>query len=131
MIEAIGLSKRFGGTLAVDGLTFTVRPGHVTGFLGPNGAGKSTTMRMILGLDRPTSGRVTVTGQPYGSLHRPLHQIGAVLDVRAVHGGRSAYNHLLCLPRATASGAPGSGRYWAWSGWKALHGAGQASSPSA
>ena len=104
MIEAIELSKRFGSALAVDGLTFTVRPGVVTGFLGPNGAGKSTTMRMILGLDRPTAGRVTVIGRPYGSLHRPLHQVGAVLDVRAMHGGRSAYDHLLCLAQSNGIG---------------------------
>ena len=104
MIEATDLSKRFGQTTAVDGLTFTVRPGHVTGFLGPNGAGKSTTMRMILGLDAPTAGTVTVGGQPYQSIRRPLHQIGAVLEVRAVHGGRSAYNHLLAL--AQSNGIP-------------------------
>jgi len=104
MIEATDLTKRFGSTLAVDGLNFTVRPGYVTGFLGPNGAGKSTTMRMILGLDSPTRGSVTVNGKPYGQLRRPLHQIGAVLEVRAMHGGRTAYHHLLCL--AQASGIP-------------------------
>jgi ABC-2 type transport system ATP-binding protein len=104
MIEATDLTKAFGSTVAVDGLTFTVRPGRVTGFLGPNGAGKSTTMRMILGLDRPTRGSATVSGRPYGQLHRPLHQIGAVLDVGAVHPGRSAAHHLLCL--AQASGIP-------------------------
>jgi ABC-2 type transport system ATP-binding protein len=104
MIEAFELTKRFGSALAVDGLTFTARPGVVTGFLGPNGAGKSTTMRMILGLDRPTAGRVTVIGRPYGSLHRPLHQVGAVLDVRAMHGGRSAYDHLLCLAQSNGIG---------------------------
>jgi ABC-2 type transport system ATP-binding protein len=104
MIEAADLTKRFGSTLAVDGLSFTVRPGYVTGFLGPNGAGKSTTMRMILGLDRPTRGSVTVNGKPYDQLRRPLHQIGAVLEVRAMHSGRSAYHHLLCL--AQASGIP-------------------------
>ena len=104
MIEATDLTKRFGSTLAVDGLNFTVRPGYVTGFLGPNGAGKSTTMRMILGLDRPTRGSVTVNGKPYDQLRRPLHQIGAVLEVRAMHGGRTAYHHLLCL--AQASGLP-------------------------
>jgi ABC-2 type transport system ATP-binding protein len=104
MIEAFELSKRFGSAIAVDGLTFSVRPGVVTGFLGPNGAGKSTTMRMILGMDRPTAGRVTIAGQPYGSLHRPLHQVGAVLDVRAVHGGRSAYHHLLCLAQSNGIG---------------------------
>jgi ABC-2 type transport system ATP-binding protein len=104
MIQARALSKRFGTSVAVDGLTFTVRPGHVTGFLGPNGAGKSTTMRMILGLDAPTSGTVTVNGQYYQAIRRPLHQVGAVLEVRAVHGGRSAYNHLLCL--AQSNGIP-------------------------
>jgi ABC-2 type transport system ATP-binding protein len=104
MIEAIELSKRFGSALAVDRLTFTVRPGHVTGFLGPNGAGKSSTMRMILALDAPTAGTVTVNGRPYASLRRPLHDVGAVLEVRAVHGGRSAYNHLLCL--AQSNGIP-------------------------
>lgn len=104
MIEATDLSKRFGTSLAVDGLTFTIRPGRVTGFLGPNGAGKSTTMRMILGLDAPTSGTVTVNGRPYGTIRRPLHQVGAVLEVRAVHGGRSAHDHLLCL--AQSNGIP-------------------------
>jgi ABC-2 type transport system ATP-binding protein len=100
VIEATALSKRFGRTTAVDGLTFTIRPGHVTGFLGPNGAGKSTTMRMILGLDAPTTGTVTVNGQPYQAIHRPLHEVGAVLEVRAVHGGRSAYHHLLALAQS-------------------------------
>jgi ABC-2 type transport system ATP-binding protein len=104
MIEATALSKRFGTSLAVDGLTFTIRPGQVTGFLGPNGAGKSTTMRMILGLEAPTTGTVRVNGQTYGAIRRPLHQVGAVLEVRAVHGGRSAYNHLLCL--AQSNGIP-------------------------
>jgi len=98
------LSKRYGSTTAVDGLTFTIRPGHVTGFLGPNGAGKSTTMRMILGLDAPTAGSVTVNGKPYQSIRRPLHQLGAVLEVRAFHGGRSAYHHLLSL--AQSNGIP-------------------------
>lgn len=97
MIEATGLTKRYGATVAVDDLSFTVPPGQVTGFLGPNGSGKSTTMRMILGLDTPTSGSVTVNGQPYVSYRRPLYEVGALLEARAVHGGRSAYNHLLCL----------------------------------
>ena len=97
MIEAVGLTKRYGDTLAVDDLSFTVPPGHVTGFLGPNGAGKSTTMRMILGLDAPTAGKVTVNGRPYARFRRPLREIGALLEAKAVHGGRSAYNHLLCL----------------------------------
>src|SRR5256885_1950844 len=94
MIEARGLTKRYGDKLAVDGLTFTVRPGMVTGFLGPNGAGKSTTMRMILGLDAPTSGSVLVNGEPYRQYTAPLREVGALLEARSVHPGRSAYNHL-------------------------------------
>jgi ABC-2 type transport system ATP-binding protein len=97
MIEASGLSKRYGATLAVDDLSFTVPPGQVTGFLGPNGAGKSTTMRLILGLDAPEAGSVTVNGRPYASYRRPLLQAGALLEANAFHGGRSAYHHLLCL----------------------------------
>ena len=97
MIEAQGLTKRYGDTLAVDHLSFSVEPGRVTGFLGPNGAGKTTTMRLILGLDRPTSGAVTVNGQPFSDLARPMREVGALLDAKAVHGGRSAYNHLLCV----------------------------------
>jgi len=106
VIEAVGLSKRFGSTLAVDDLSFTVPPGRVTGFLGPNGAGKSTTMRMILGLDAPSAGSVTVNGRPYVGFRRPLLQVGALLEARATHGGRSAYNHLLCL--ALSNGIPKS-----------------------
>jgi ABC-2 type transport system ATP-binding protein len=97
MIEAHGLTKRYGDKLAVDGLTFTVRPGVVTGFLGPNGAGKSTTMRLILGLDAPTGGSVTVNGRPYREHAAPLREVGALLDARSVHPGRSAYSHLLAL----------------------------------
>jgi ABC-2 type transport system ATP-binding protein len=97
MIEARGLTKRYGSTLAVDQLSFSVEPGRVTGFLGPNGAGKTTTMRMILGLDRPTAGTVTVAGKPFSLADHPMREVGALLDARAVHGGRSAYNHLLCL----------------------------------
>jgi ABC-2 type transport system ATP-binding protein len=97
MIEARGLTKRYGDKLAVDDLTFTVQPGMVTGFLGPNGAGKSTTMRMILGLDAPTAGSVTVNGKHYAEHHDPLHQVGALLEAKAVHTSRSAYNHLLAL----------------------------------
>ena len=104
MIEAIGLSKRYGATLAVDELSFTVTPGEVTGFLGPNGAGKSTTMRMILGLDAPSAGSVTVNGRPYAQLRRPLFEVGALLEAKAVHGGRSAYNHLLCLALSNGIG---------------------------
>jgi ABC-2 type transport system ATP-binding protein len=97
MIEATGLTKRYGATLAVDDLSFTVPSGQVTGFLGPNGAGKSTTMRLILGLDAPTSGSVTVNGRPYAACLRPLFEVGAMLEARSFHGGRSAYNHLACL----------------------------------
>jgi ABC-2 type transport system ATP-binding protein len=100
MIEARGLTKRFGDKLAVDHLTFTVEPGKITGFLGPNGAGKTTTMRLILGLDRPTGGAVKVHGKQFSHLAYPMHEIGALLDAKAVHGGRSAYNHLLCLAQA-------------------------------
>jgi ABC-2 type transport system ATP-binding protein len=97
MIEAIGLTKRFGEKTAVDGIDFQVQPGRVTGFLGPNGAGKSTTMRMIVGLDHPTAGTVTINGQRYADLKAPLHEVGVLLDAKAVHTGRSAYNHLLAL----------------------------------
>ena len=97
MIEAHGLSKRYGAKIAVDDVSFTVQPGKVTGFLGPNGAGKSTTMRMIVGLDRPTGGAVTVNGKPYKQHKAPLHEVGALLDAKAVHTKRSAYNHLRAL----------------------------------
>ena len=96
-IEACGLTKRYGDKTAVDDLSFTVRPGMVTGFLGPNGAGKTTTMRLILGLDSPTKGKVTVNGKPFSALYSPMRELGALLDAKAVHGGRSAYSHLLCL----------------------------------
>jgi ABC-2 type transport system ATP-binding protein len=107
VIEAHALTKRYGDKTAVDDATFTVRPGTVTGFLGPNGAGKSTTMRMIVGLDRPTSGAVTVNGRPYERHRRPLAEVGILLDAKAVHTGRSAYDHLRAVaatqrhPRAT------------------------------
>ncbi|MER5449602.1 ABC transporter ATP-binding protein [Streptomyces sp. NPDC002764] len=104
MIELAGLTKRYGEKVAVNNLTFTVRPGMVTGFLGPNGAGKSTTMRMMLGLDRPTAGDVRIDGKHYDRLKDPLKYIGALLDAKAMHGGRSAYNHLLCL--AQSNGIP-------------------------
>ena len=97
MIKAEGLTKRHGDKLAVDGLSFTVEPGVITGFLGPNGAGKSTTMRMIMGLDSPTSGSVTVNGKPFAEHRRPLAEVGALLEARAVHTGRSARNHLLAM----------------------------------
>ncbi len=97
MIEARGLTKDYGSKRAVDGLSFTVQPGVVTGFLGPNGSGKSTTMRLILGLDAPTGGDVTVNGRHYREHAAPLHEVGALLEARSVHTGRSAYNHLLAL----------------------------------
>lgn len=97
MIVADNLTKRYGDKTAVDGVSFTVPPGRVTGFLGPNGAGKSTTMRMIVGLDRPTSGRVTVAGQDYRSLRSPLTEVGVLLDAKAIHTGRSARNHLRAM----------------------------------
>ena len=97
MIEAVGLSKRYGQKVAVDDVSFTVKPGMVTGFLGPNGAGKSTTMRLIVGLDRPSSGRVTVNGANYVNLRAPLREVGVLLDAKAVHTGRTAENHLLAL----------------------------------
>jgi ABC-2 type transport system ATP-binding protein len=97
LIEAQGLTKDYGDKRAVDGLTFTVQPGIVTGFLGPNGSGKSTTMRLILGLDAPTAGDVTVNGKHYRDHTAPLHEVGALLEARSVHTGRSAFNHLLAL----------------------------------
>ncbi|MFE2373293.1 ABC transporter ATP-binding protein [Streptomyces sp. NPDC059398] len=99
MVEASGLTKRYGDRTAVQDLTFTVQPGKVTGFLGPNGAGKSTTMRLLLGLDRPDSGSATIGGVPYGRLIHPLRTIGALLEAKAMHKGRSAYHHLLFLAR--------------------------------
>jgi ABC-2 type transport system ATP-binding protein len=97
VIEARELTKDYGEKRAVDGLTFDVRPGIVTGFLGPNGSGKSTTMRLILGLDRPTRGHVTVNGKPYAQHPAPLHEVGALLEARSIHTGRSARNHLRVL----------------------------------
>lgn len=104
MIEVNELSKRYRETLAVDRLSFVVKPGLVTGFLGPNGAGKSTTMRAILGLDAPTSGEALVDGRHYATIERPLHRVGALLDANAVHGGRTAFQHLYCLARANRIG---------------------------
>jgi ABC-2 type transport system ATP-binding protein len=106
MIEAKGLTKRYGDKVAVQDLSFTVRPGIVTGFLGPNGAGKSTTMRMIVGLDAPTSGSTTVNGRKYAAHVAPLHEVGALLEAKAIHTGRTAYNHLLSL--AVTTGIPRS-----------------------
>jgi ABC-2 type transport system ATP-binding protein len=106
VIEASALTKDYGDKRAVDDLTFAVRPGVVTGFLGPNGAGKSTTMRLVLGLDAPTSGDVTVNGKHYREHRAPLHEVGAILEARSVHTGRTAYNHLLAL--AQTHGIPRS-----------------------
>ena len=105
MIEVRGLTKRYGETTAVSDLSFDVMPGKVTGFLGPNGAGKTTTMRLILGLDYPNAGAVRIDGKHYASLAYPMREVGALLDAKAVHGGRSAYNHLLCL--AQTNNLPG------------------------
>jgi ABC-2 type transport system ATP-binding protein len=104
MIELNQVSKRFGPVTAVDELSFTVRPGHVTGFLGPNGAGKTTTMKIILGLDAPTSGTALVSGRSYATLVRPLRQVGALLDATALHGGRTAWVHLLSLAQSNGIG---------------------------
>lgn len=100
MIEVQELTKRYGAALAVDRLSFSVEPGRVTGFLGPNGAGKSTTMRAMLGLDRPTSGQVLIDGKRYGQLSRPLRKVGALLEAKSLHGGRTAHGHLLGLARS-------------------------------
>jgi ABC-2 type transport system ATP-binding protein len=102
MIEVRGLTKRYGAKTAVDSLTFSIEPGKVTGFLGPNGAGKTTTMRCILGLDYPDEGTVAVDGQPYPQLAYPMREVGALLDAKAVHGGRSARSHLLCLAQTNS-----------------------------
>jgi ABC-2 type transport system ATP-binding protein len=104
MIKLEHLTKRYDETLAIDDLDFEVQPGVITGFLGPNGSGKSTTMRIILGLDHPTKGRATVKGQRYGELRAPLHEVGALLDAKAIHPGRSARNHLRAL--ATSNKIP-------------------------
>src|SRR3974390_885254 len=99
-IEARELTKRYGATVALEGLRFDVQPGRVTGFLGPNGAGKTTTMRCVLGLDRPNEGRVTIAGRSYVDYRFPLYEVGSLLDAKAVHGGRRARDHLLCLAQS-------------------------------
>src|ERR1700754_5154444 len=104
MIEAHQLTKRYGEKTAVDRLDFVVQPGTVTGFLGPNGAGKSTTMRMVVGLDLPTAGSVRVNGRAYHDFQAPLHEVGALLEARAIHTGRSAYHHLLAMAQTHAIG---------------------------
>src|SRR6478752_1548647 len=100
MITATNLTKRYGNSVAIDGLTFEVKPGIVTGFLGPNGAGKTTSMRLILGLDKASEGSVTVNGRVYRDKRAPMREIGALIDPSAVHGGRSAYHHLLWQAQA-------------------------------
>ena len=105
-IDVIGLRKRFGSTLALDGMSFAVSPGQVTGFIGPNGAGKTTTMRVILGLEAPDSGTATIGGQPYRSLRRPLTWVGSLLDASALQPSRTGRNHLLWL--AKSQGLPSS-----------------------
>jgi ABC-2 type transport system ATP-binding protein len=122
MIEVHQLTKRYGSATAVDGLSFTVHPGRVTGFLGPNGAGKSTTMRVILGLDAPTSGWATVNGRPYQQLTRPLHQAGALLDAGAVHGGRTARDHLLAVAASNGIGAQRVGQVLGLAGLEGVAG---------
>src|SRR5580698_3712482 len=104
MIEARGLTKRYGSTVAVDGLSFDVRPGTVTGFLGPNGSGKSTTMRMIMGLDSPDAGQARIAGRRYRELRWPLREVGALLEARSFHPGRPARAHLAAL--AASNGIP-------------------------
>src|SRR3979411_653837 len=106
MIDAHNLTKRYGEKTAVDDLTFTVRPGIITGFLGPNGSGKSTTMRLIVGLDAPSEGEVTVAGRAYRGFPAPLNEVGVLLEARSVHPGRSAFHHLLAL--AQTHGIPSS-----------------------
>jgi len=103
-IEASGLTKRFGPVTAVNDLGFTVRPGLVTGFLGPNGAGKSTTMRMLLGLETPTAGQALIGGRPYPEIRRPLREVGSLLDAGALHGGRTAWTHLLAIAQSNGIG---------------------------
>src|SRR6266702_2366763 len=126
MIEAMNLTKRYGRTVAVDELSFSVRPGRVTGFLGPNGAGKSTTMRLILGLDSPDAGNVTVNGKSYRSLREPLRVVGALLDARWVHPNRSARAHLRGSPDRMLCRRVGWTRYWGWWGCRRLPGVGSA-----
>ena len=131
MIEVRDLTKRYGDKVAVDHLSFTVEPGRVTGFLGPNGAGKSTTMRLILGLDYPESGTATINGQAYHDLARPLATVGALLEAKSVHPGRSARNHLLFLAQTQGCRAPGWTRCSTWSGCATWPTSGPAGSRSA
>lgn len=122
MIEARGLTKRYGATLAVDGLSFGLRPGVVTGFLGPNGSGKSTTMRLILGMDHPDAGDVRIGGRPYQRLSWPLSEVGALLEARTFHPGRSARAHLLALAAAGGIGQARVGEVLAMVGLETVPG---------
>ena len=131
MIEARDLTKIYAGKAAVDHLTFTVEPGQVTGFLGPNGAGKSTTMRLILGLDRPQSGIALINGRRYRDLKDPLRTVGALLEAKTVHPGRSARNHLLFLAQTQGLPRAGSKRCWPWSACRTWRTSGPAASRSA
>ena len=130
-IEVSGLRKRFGPTLALDGMTFTVEPGHVTGFVGPNGAGKSTTMRVILGLDAADAGSALIGGRPYASLRAPLTQVGSLLDAGALQPSRTARNHLLWLARSQGLPAKRVDEVVEQAAWRRSPGAGQAASRSA
>ena len=114
MITISGLTKRYGAKTAVDDITCTIEPGRVTGFLGPNGAGKSTTMRMVVGLDRPSAGTVTVNGKRYADHRAPLHEVGVLLDAKAVHTGRTAYHHLLAMAATHGIGAKRVREVIAW-----------------
>jgi len=129
-ITARGLTKQYGRTVAVQDLSFTVRPGVVTGFLGPNGAGKSTTMRMLIGLDQPDAGQALVNGRPYQELRRPLREVGAMLEAKSFNPGRSARAHRRSR-RPTPFPIAASTRSLAWSAWRPSAAAGPASSPSA
>jgi len=129
MIDGHQLANRYGAAVAVEGLSFTAQPSRVTGFLGPNGAGKSTTMRVILGLHAPSAGRATIGGRPYARLRRPLHQVGALLDAGAAHGGRTVRNTGWPSPPATGSAPAASTRCSAWSAWTAPPTGGCAGSP--
>ena len=116
MIEARGLTKRYGATVAVDNLTFTVPPGRVTGFLGPNGSGKSTTMRLLLQLDRPNAGTTTFNGRSYRSIPHPATEVGALLDAAYAHPSGPPATTSGPSPRRTACAGAGSRRCWPWSG---------------
>ena len=130
-IEVDGLRKRFGSAIALDGMTFTVAPGQVTGFVGPNGAGKSTTMRIILGLDAADAGTATVGGRPYASLRHPLSQVGSLLDAGALQPSRSARNHLLWLAHSQGLGAARADEVIERPAWARRPGGRRAGSPSA